>query len=371
MRRVFEMARSGMGVSLIAKRLNAEAVPVLGRKVFKGKPVVWSLANVYHLLTSRSVYGEFQPMKGRGSKKDRTPVGDPIPDYFPAVIDRDRFYAVQNAMQTRSTCGRGRRGKRVYLFSGLLKDAHDGGTMYYKMHDKKRGVSIIPTGAKSARGGPWSCFPAAPFDDAIISELRELRVSDVEGDNAGAAKVAALSGELAEVEALAGKWREKMDNPAIVDTVAAKLEELNGQIKQLRKELAAAEREAGTTLAEAWGEFRTLSEVLAKDKSEALREKVRAALRRAIESVTCLFLGVGRRRVAAVRVEFRGTGRHRDYLIVYDPPRSNGARKGKARPPLVVSFAAAGLAGDIDLRDPADARLVEQFLGGLDLSAAG
>ncbi|HJZ56807.1 MAG TPA: recombinase family protein, partial [Gemmataceae bacterium] len=367
-RQVFQMAIDGMGVSLIAKRLNDEKVPVIGRKVFKGRPVIWTQANVYHLLTSRSAFGEFQPRKGRGSKNDRALVSEPIADYFPAAIDRETFDAAQHAMRVRSKCGRGRRGKRVYLFSGLLRDAHNGGSMYYKEHDKARGTSIIPVDAKNGRGGPWSCFPAAPFDDAVISQLREVKVSDIEGESAGAVRVAALSGELAEVESLAAKWRQKMDNLAIVDTVAAKLEELNGRIAELRKDLAEAEREAGSTLAEAWGEFGTLAELLSQDTSDALREKVRSALRRAVESVTCLFLGRGRIRLAAVRVQFR-TGRHRDYVIAYKPGYSNRTTKRPGRME-VRSFAEAGLPDKLDLRKPADVKHVEAMLGRLELKTS-
>ena len=40
-RRVFDLARDGLGVHRIAQKLNADGVPVLGRTMFKGRPVVW------------------------------------------------------------------------------------------------------------------------------------------------------------------------------------------------------------------------------------------------------------------------------------------------------------------------------------------
>lgn len=93
---------------------------------------------------------------------------------------------------------------------------------------------------------------------------------------------------------------------------------------------------------------------------DATRERVRGALRRAVEGIYCLFTGEGRKRVAAVRVQFRETEAHRDYLIAYDPGRSNHRVK---RPGswAVRSFADAGLPG-LDLRKPADALKLERGL---------
>jgi hypothetical protein len=194
-----------------------------------------------------------------------------------------------------------------------------------------------------------------------------VRASDIEGDDKKTAEVVSLSNDLARAEALAAKWRAKMDNPAIVDPVAAKLTELNTQIQHLRKQLAEAEREATATLAEAWGEFGTLAGRLNRDTSDEMKEKVRAALRRAIESVTCLFVGAGRARVAAVRVQFRGGDLHRDYVVYYDPPRSNAAKKGSGRL-WVKSFAEAGCQDALDLRKPKDAAALEEALARVPLT---
>ena len=49
-----------------------------------------------------------------------------------------------------------------------------------------------------------------------------------------------------------------MDNPAIVDTVAAKLTELGGRLKKVNDELAEAEQEAANPLTEAWDDARSL-----------------------------------------------------------------------------------------------------------------
>ena len=106
-RRIYQLALQGLGVHTIAKQLNADQVPVLGRMKFKGRRVVWNETVVFHLLRTRGVIGEYQPCRGRGS--DRTPAGDPIKGYFPAAVSEETYYAVQGMLRGRARIGRGRR----------------------------------------------------------------------------------------------------------------------------------------------------------------------------------------------------------------------------------------------------------------------
>jgi hypothetical protein len=93
--------------------------------------------------------------------------------------------------------------------------------------------------------------------------------------------------------------------------------------------------------------------------------KVRAALRRAIEGVYCLFVRRDSLKLAAVRVQFRNTDHHRDYLTVYQPPRSNGAKRGTGNL-RVCSFAEAGAPDELDLRNSDDAVALEMVLSKID-----
>jgi hypothetical protein len=164
-----------------------------------------------------------------------------------------------------------------------------------------------------------------------------------------------------------------MENPALVDVVGDKLAELNARRQALAQEMVAAQREAASPLSECWGEFRGLAELLAADRSDALREKVRAALRRAIACAACLFLRRGslRRgslRLAAVQIHFHGNGRRRDYLILQRPALTNRRtnRQGWTR---VFSLAEVVAPRDLDLRDRRDALALERALSVLDLEA--
>lgn len=364
-RRIFQMTIAGQGVMSIARTLNDEGVPVMGRQEFKGRLVVWNETVVYCVLISHATFGEFQPSKGYGSSKNRQPVGEPIPDYYPPCIDKETFYAAQAAMKRRTKHGAGRRGKHVNLLSGLLIDARDGGSLTYK-HLNRRPPTIIPVGAKQGRGTVWSSFPAEPLERAIRSKLVEIKTSDIQGDDSAARKVEALSGRLTEIKTLLSAWEAKMDDPAIVDTVAAKLAELNAKRKAAESELAAAQREAANPTAEAWGEFRTLAGLDPDQDTDELRERIKAALRRSVKSIHCLFMGKGRTRMAAVQVWFADNKTHRDYLIVYQGAKPYQKAPGTLLP--VKSFPAVAKPGELDLRKPAHAARLEAVLSKVDLT---
>ena len=375
-RRLFALACAGHGTLTIARTLNEEGVPVLGKTEITARgqghlepekrekrPVVWSAAVVWHILKSRTTIGEYVPYRRR---KDG-PAAVPVPNYFPAVIDPDTFHAAQAAIALRSRVGRGRRGTHVNLFAGLLTDARDGGTLSY-WHTAKHPANIIPVNVKEGRGTAWSSFPAWAFEQAVLSKLVEVKASDIESDGADGRKVEALAGQLAEIDSLVKTWTAKMDDAAIVDTVAAKLAELSVRRKALAAELAEAQRDAASPVPAAWGEFRGLADLLREDNSDELRLKVRAALRRAIESVTCLFVPRGARKLAAVRVQFAGSDAHRDYLILHRRRTFNGVTH-RAAETEVASFADAGV-GVFDLRKPKDVAKLLKLLESMELPGA-
>jgi DNA invertase Pin-like site-specific DNA recombinase len=358
-RRLFSLALDGYGASTIAQKLNAEGVPVLGRKEIAGRgqshlppdkrqkrPVLWSGAVVWHILKSRAIVGEYVPYRRRRDES----VGTPVPNYFPAVIDSDTFHAVNDAIKNRGRVGRGRRGRgsHINLFAGLLRDARDGGTLSY-WHTGKHPAVLISVNAKEGRGTKWVSFPARVFEAAVLSELVEIEPAEVQGDrrSQAAGRLDAIDGRLRKIDALIKRWTDKMDDLAIVDTVAAKLSELKEERKKLAAEQAEARREAAGHPAEAWGEFRSLAQLLKENPSDEMRLKVRTALRQNIESVFCLFTPCKRDRFAAVQIHFASGGR-RDYLIWRRSPLAS-ARCGdrlEKRPGfwMVTSYRASDLA---------------------------
>lgn len=378
-RRMFNMALAGDGVATIAKKLNADRVEVLGRtklairgqhdvlKDFKKtRPVVWNETTVYHILKSTATYGEYVPHKGRGTKRTPLPA---VPNYYKACITKEIYEAVAGVLSARKGKKAGRRGKHINLFSTLLFDARDGGTFTYR-NVNGRPSTILPVGAKQGTGAKWSCFRAVTFEAAVLGELREVTAEDVQGGESDAAKnVTILAGRLAYVEGEIKFWTDSLGEPDGADLPAAVRQKLIGWERTRRvlvKEVADARREVANPLTEAWSEARGLISLLEKDESDEMREKVRSALRRCIESIYCLFTGIGRLRIAAVRVQFKGTDRHRTYYIGYEPGRSNHHVKREGRYEVFTdTYHAAPNVPQFDLRQPVEADAAERWLHGL------
>lgn len=359
-RRLFSLARSGIGCPMIARKLNGEGVPNVGR----GR--AWTQSAVHNILTSRAVLGEYIPHTGRmgnrkkGKTHTRKPTGEIIEGYYPPIIDRDEFYGAQAALQQRSSY-KGRNGNHTNLFTGLLFDALDsnGGKFSYR-HSTTHPPTLIPVAVKDGSSDrAWTSFNAGIFDDAILSQLAELKAADILPDSDHGGKVARLSALYAEKESELREFRDEINtDPKLLKTLRATLIRLETEREKLAEELADAQREAASPLAEALGQVQGVTE-LVKDGPEEMRLRCRAALRRLIEGVYCVFTGTKIVRFAAVRIQFRGSDRHRDYLIVYH------ARTGTVRnppPPTVESLADAGLPGDLDLRKPDHARRMEKAL---------
>jgi len=118
-KRIFKLAGDGYGNVSIAKKLKEDGVQSFG-----GRRETWTRSYLNLILKDRRSLGEHQPMK------NGKPDGPVIPNYYPAVITEEEWLAVRSGRQQRTTT-RGRRGKHVNIFAGLLKCALDRGPYHF------------------------------------------------------------------------------------------------------------------------------------------------------------------------------------------------------------------------------------------------
>ncbi|HEY9074270.1 MAG TPA: recombinase family protein, partial [Desulfobaccales bacterium] len=118
---IFRMKLDGKGSESIVRVLNAEKdiwrPPARGEKNPVGG---WRKSYITKILGSRAVIGEYQPCKKVDGK--RVPEGEPIPGYFPAIIEPELFHQVQGAIShNRETSGNagGRNGPVSNLFGHI------------------------------------------------------------------------------------------------------------------------------------------------------------------------------------------------------------------------------------------------------------
>lgn len=153
-RRIFDLAATGMGTRAIAHLLNAEKAPMppadctkRGKDPEKEAARRWHATFVAQLLTSRAVLGEYQPFRtertpgkmGEPDKVERVPVGEPIHGYWPAVVSQEQWDAVRAGASRKLG---GKVGGRNMVFSNLLtngiaKCAHCDRNMLIRQNDSR------------------------------------------------------------------------------------------------------------------------------------------------------------------------------------------------------------------------------------------
>lgn len=355
-RRIYRMAVDGHGLGVITKTLNTTNVPPIAR----GKK--WARSYVAKLLASRAVVGEYQPHKGH-SGAARKPDGPPIPDYYPSILSEEQWFAARAALADRRNKP-GRIGRRVNLFTGLLRNAHNGGTLQVLDKGvKSSGPALVSYDAvQGVPGAAYISFPLTAFEEAVLPWLRqidprELLVSHTAAED----QEAVLEGRLDKVRNRIERAKAALDGADDIRAVIDKLREWEGEEKALTAALSAVRQEKANPLTRAWAECHTLLDALAAapDPAEA-RTRLRAAIRRIVSGVWCVFLAEGQDRVAAIQVWFKGGG-HRDYLVYHRRGHGNATASRKSKS-WVTSVEFEGEEGGLDLRRPEHAHELERVL---------
>lgn len=124
-KRMLEELASGIGRDKIARRLNAERIKPWGH----GRE--WHGGTVTKFTDNAALIGRYQPCTVTREAVDgvmrerRTPIGEPIEDYYPRVVSDDLWQRARRASDKRARQGKGNSGGRkgtVYsnLFSGRI-----------------------------------------------------------------------------------------------------------------------------------------------------------------------------------------------------------------------------------------------------------
>lgn len=324
-KRVFELAAAGYGRTLTAKRFNREKVPAFG------KSNGWYGTTIGYLLKDRRAVGEYQPRH-----RDGRPAGDPIPNYFPPVVTESEWLAARAGAGERKV-HRGRCGRRVNIFAGLLRDAATGSAFHVRLnlprggHGRRREVLMNTAGVGGKE--PIVSFPYPTLEAAVLSALREIDPRDVlpAGDG-GPDEVVALSAELAGIESELADAVKYMESRGFSVAIGNRVTALEGRKRETAERLADARARAVCPAAEAFGELKTLADVLASapDPND-VRLRLRSALRRIVESILILIVGRGNVRLATAQINFRGTAAHRLVFVAHKHPFKgrNGTAPGR------------------------------------------
>lgn len=212
--RIFQMKLEGKGSETIVRALNEEQgwKPNGKRNPAGG----WRKSYVEKILRSRAVIGEYQPHRKTGGK--RIPEGDPIPAYFPPIMDKDLFDRVQAAIQhNRGTCGNagGRNGPVNNLFGYIAKCAHCGGSMAHvsKGQPPKGGSYMVCDNARRGLGCKKSYIRYDQFELLILTYCKGLDPGEIlPGNDKVQSELAILRNRLQGVEGEIAQVQRNIDN---------------------------------------------------------------------------------------------------------------------------------------------------------------
>lgn len=244
-RRIFAETISGMGMYSIATRLNREGIPA-----FVGKNG-WHRSYLAKTLENRAVLGEFQAHVKIDGK--RIPDGDPIANYFPAIVADDVFYEAQHAKSGRRSGGSGRKGPGfTNLFTGLARCAYCRSAMAYenKGSGSRGGTYLVCGDARRGRGCNGARWRYRDFEASFLAFVQELDIEsiinateDTEKRKSLESELAAIQGELASVSNLMEKTYAVLSAGGPAEFIATKLNELTSKQVDLSQRLSTKEAE--------------------------------------------------------------------------------------------------------------------------------
>lgn len=283
-RTLFRMRADGCGVNTIQKALNAG-------KVKPRYSNVWTNTTILTYLRNRAVLGEYQPCVTVEGKE--VPSGEPVADYYPAVVDTDLFHRAQRVVVSR---GRKQADTGLNLFQGLLFNARD-----------KHPVFVVSTKGKNAplyqymissghfNGVPGSDptrVPYAPFEQAFLKWVEELDPRDFLPQAASdlGRQLAETSGRLAEIDhkIASVKERIKLSKSGDEEVFLELLSELSAEKKILVAKRERLESQESTRGADTLGEIRSLWALVSRasgDEATKLRQRIRARIRDLVSAI--------------------------------------------------------------------------------------
>ena len=185
-RKIFELSVGGMGLFSITRHLNdnSDKYPPISAAI------KWNQSFVAKIINNPAVYGMFQPHSRSTGKS--VAIGDPVSDYYPAIISKDTFNLAQARMKSRDIKGAGRKGETfTNLFSGLIKCATCGGTVTLRSKYSKGKGGYKYLRCNNSLEGASCTAPAWRYDEfeaSFIKFVREVKFVDVFSDNDTGAK---------------------------------------------------------------------------------------------------------------------------------------------------------------------------------------
>jgi len=274
-RRIFDLTIKGHGMVDSARRLNAEKVPMFGG----GRS--WSASSVQRLLETEAVYGVFQPKRNEvddQGRERRIDDGEPIRDYFPAIITEETYLLAKKARQGRRIAITRNGDAFSNLFTGLARCGVCGGPMHYvnKGVGPKGGSFLVCSNARrGVNGCRYFSWRYRNTERLIVESLEEVDLRELFPSLYAATESALQTLAKAKATAEARLEKAKVDRKRVVDLLVARPESeaLLMRLDEVEKAVTDLTAEVGRLSQETAAEHRKMAE------AERDHEDVKGALK--------------------------------------------------------------------------------------------
>jgi len=357
-RLIYQWTIDGLGSRQIAIKLTKQNYAPFTRSKR------WGLPFISRVLSERAVLGELQPMERK--KKRSRPDGEPIPNYYPAIIE-ERTWILARAAREERLQHRGRHGIYVNVFAGLLRDAVNGGAYYARATWRGTRNRRILLNYEADQGrAKMASFPFEVFEQELLDRLQEVPASVLDPETQQADDVSTLAASRDEKEARLSSIRDAMkESKREIKTLALAAEELEDEIADLTKQIDKAAIKADFSQASVWGEGQSLMQRLNEGSESEQMEKrlrLRSVLRRSIHSIYLVVTRLKGKtdRVCIAQAFFLHSKKTRSYVIWYRRPCRMRPEEGRK----TLDW----LEGRVDLRNRSEAKRVRDDYFSLDES---
>ncbi|NVN54293.1 recombinase family protein [bacterium Scap17] len=235
-RNIFKWTLEGTGKQSIAARLNREGAPIFGR----GK--LWHTSYVSKILTNTATYGTLTPFTSRADRKEHREACEPIEGYYPAVIDRETFEAVQ-ALKASASPRRGRHSSSPVqnIVGGLAVCPLCDSRMIRVTKNKAKGwVYLVCHRAKQGAGCVYNAVRVDMVEPFIQENISYIAAQCPVGDDDFDERFDDLIGQLEGVEGLIHNIVTSIENgldPSKHPAIGERLTVLQEQQEALKEEI--------------------------------------------------------------------------------------------------------------------------------------
>ena len=240
--RIFQDTIVGYGRREIVRRLNAEKVPT-----WRGGDG-WHTSSVGKVVQSRAVIGEYQPHSGTHKLRNRKPVGEPIKDFYPPIIDEAVFWRAQSATEGRRQNSAGRKGKHAHILQGLAVCGACGSPMHLldKGKPPKGGKYICCSSSLRGNGCNMSRrWRAEMLEDQLLRTFAVIESASIQLLDSSAPRlehdISSLKARLDDEKRKRKRLVDLVEDDNDDEDLAERYRALSKYIKELSAELKAAE----------------------------------------------------------------------------------------------------------------------------------